>query len=332
MRLRRLLPVFVIGSGLLVSGCDPQTDILKIFTRQGLTLLEPTRDYIKIGGIVLLPKGSDRLQYEDPYDSLTPASGTSTNFRSVIQNQTDTSTTAVQATVALAQLVSLPIGFSFQDGPQTIKLEQIDSSGTRYTSPMISTLLKKSDTAGEINSRLSEGDRVFIIQEVYNSKSLSVSATSNMSLAANVGGSPVTKSCASGEQGGTQSGGTQSGGTQSGGTQSGGTHSGGTQSGGTQSGGTQSGGTQSGGSQKGVSVNVCRNTQASLSFTSDEAIPFAVRLNEVQVGPGGILQAKEKNFHLPNKALGSDKDLAATVLIDPDHPTATLEFLAHRPR
>jgi len=348
--IRALLLLTMVAVLALNLACDdPQTAIFRIFARQGLTLLQPARDYITIGGIVVLPHGSNTLQYLDPSDSLIPAAGTSTNFQAVIANQTDTTTTAAQVAFALTKIISLPIGFSFNNGPQTVKLTQINASGQRYTSPMISTLLKKHDTAEEINRRLNEHDRVFVIQEVYTATSLSVSASSNMALQANVGGSPVNKQCGTGQQaggqqtGGTQAGGQQAGGTQAGGQQAGGQQAGGTQVGGQQAGGQQTGGTQAGGQQaggqqaggtqaggqqtggqQGVAVDVCRNTDAELSFTSQTAIPFAVRLNEVQPGPGGVLQVKLTDFHLPNLALGNSSDVAATALIDAGNPTILL--------
>ena len=318
--IRALLLLTMVAVLALNLACDdPQTAIFRIFARQGLTLLQPARDYITIGGIVVLPHGSNTLQYLDPSDSLIPAAGTSTNFQAVIANQTDTTTTAAQVAFALTKIISLPIGFSFNNGPQTVKLTQINASGQRYTSPMISTLLKKHDTAEEINRRLNEHDRVFVIQEVYTATSLSVSASSNMALQANVGGSPVNKQCGTGQQAGGQ----QTGGTQAGGQQAGGTQVGGQQAGGQQTGGTQAGGQQTGG-QQGVAVDVCRNTDAELSFTSQTAIPFAVRLNEVQPGPGGVLQVKLTDFHLPNLALGNSSDVAATALIDAGNPTILL--------
>jgi hypothetical protein len=352
VRLTRLPWVVVISAVLFFVGCDdPQTQILRIFTNQGLTLLEPARSYISIGGIVLLPHGTNALEYEDPYDTLPPESGTSTNFTAILNNQTDTSATAAQVELLLPQMVSLPTGFSFEDGPQTVKLTQINSSGQRYTSPKVSTLLKEPNTASEINSRLQEGDRVFIVQEVYTATSLSVSASSGMSLAANVGGSPVTKSCSSGSgaAGSSGSGGSSAG--TAGGSASG--SAGKTAAGSSGSGGSgagTAGGSASGsagktvagssgsggsagtgsGSAEGVSVGVCRNTTAELSFTSQTNIPFAVRLQEVEVGPGGVLRVKDRNFHLPNLALGNEEDVKGTVLINPANPVISkLKHITH---
>jgi hypothetical protein len=302
-----------------VAGCNPQTEILKIFANQGLTLLEPARDYVSIGGIVVLPKGGNRLQYIDPYDVLTPATGTSTNFNAVIHSQTDTTSAGAQFAAALSQIVSLPIGFSFNTG-QTIKLTQIDSSGQRYTSPMISTLLKKPETSAQIIPRLQEGDRVFIIQEVYTAKSLSVSSTTTTALAANVGGSPIGNNCNSAQQAGGQKGSAQ---------QGGGQQAVGQQAGAQQSGGQQAVGQQAG-AKEGVSVGVCRNTDAELTFSSQAPIPFAVRLNEVQLGPGGVVEVKSTGFKLPNLALGNASDVKATVLIDQQNPTlGALEHITH---
>ena len=332
----RVIKAIVVAGVVLLTGCnDPQEKLLEVFTKQGLTLLQPARDYIKIGGIVLLPKDSSSLAYEDPYDTLMPASGTSTNFQAVIQNQQDKSTSAVQVAVALSQIVSLPIGFSFENGQQTVTLKQVNASGDRYTSPMVSALLKKPDTAAEIKSRLKEGDRVFVIQEVYTANSLSVSATSGMSLAANVGGSPVTNKCGNGQQdGGQQGAGEQGAGKQDAGNTSTGKQDAGNTSTGKQDAGNTSAGKQDAGNQsavnQGVSVGICRSTSAELSFTSQTAIPFAVRLNEVEVGPGEFLRVKYTGFRLPNLALGNESDVAATILIDNKKPMIRLKRIEHR--
>jgi hypothetical protein len=60
-------------------------------------------------------------------------------------------------------------------------------------------------------------------------------------------------------------------------------------------------------------VGACWSDAATLSFKSDTAIPFAVRLNEIVLGPDKkTLQVKVTGFKLPNTALGGE-DVAATV-------------------
>jgi hypothetical protein len=329
----KLSAMFVAASAIcLAAGCeDPQAKILKVFTDQGLTLVKPARNYIKIGGIVLLPKGTKKLDYEDPYDTLTPANGTSISFQAILGSETDTSSTGAQASVALAQMVKLPFGFKFEDG-QTVKLSQIDADGSRYARPMISTLLKKKDTADEMSSRLKEGDRVFIIQEVYTATSLSVSSSTNVALAANVGGTPVTASCSSGaaKQGAAGQGAAGQGAAGQGAAGQGAAGQGAAkQQGAAGQGAAKQQGAAKSASTPGVSVGVCRNTSAELSFTSKSKIPFAVRLNEIEFGPADVLQVKEKNFHLPNVALGNDSDVSPTVLIDDTDPSAELHFIPH---
>jgi hypothetical protein len=79
-------------------------------------------------------------------------------------------------------------------------------------------------------------------------------------------------------------------------------------------------------------VGACWADGATLSFQSTNAIPFAVRLNEVVNGPGNVLQVKMTGFTLPNTALGSE-DVGATVLMNPENPTvSTLIHTLHASR
>jgi hypothetical protein len=345
----RLITAFFRFSllGVLVfCSCDPLDDALKMFTKQGLTVLEPARDYIALGGIFVVPQGGGTPSYLDPYPDDTknlPTIGGATPFRAVVMQQSSNKSAGLEATVGtLGGLVSIPAGLKFSNSKQ-VQLAQIDASGTRYTSQMVAALIKMPMTSSAIQTQLQDGkNRVFIVQELYTGKNLSVKSSDNSSLAAAVEGQASITTCSS--SGGTTTGGASKGtttGSTSGGTTTGGaskgTTTGGT-SGGTTTGGaskgTTTGGTsgaatpQSGGSNVGVSVGLCWADAATLSFQSDNAIPFAVRLNEVVSGPGNILQVKITNFKLPNQALGAE-EVSATALIN---GSPTLKNLTHQPR
>jgi hypothetical protein len=363
----RLITAFFRFSllGVLVfCSCDPLDDALKMFTKQGLTVLEPARDYIALGGIFVVPQGGGTPSYLDPYPDDTknlPTIGGATPFRAVVMQQSSNKSAGLEATVGtLGGLVSIPAGLKFSNSKQ-VQLAQIDASGTRYTSQMVAALIKMPMTSSAIQTQLQDGkNRVFIVQELYTGKNLSVKSSDNSSLAAAVEGQASITTCSSsggtttggaskGTTTGSTSGGTTTGGaskgTTTGGTSGGtttggaskGTTTGGT-SGGTTTGGaskgTTTGGTsgaatpQSGGSNVGVSVGLCWADAATLSFQSDNAIPFAVRLNEVVSGPGNILQVKITNFKLPNQALGAE-EVSATALIN---GSPTLKNLTHQPR
>jgi hypothetical protein len=53
--LKNLSRFCLLLSLLLFPGCDPQKEALQLFTHQGLTVLQPARDYIALGGIFVLP-------------------------------------------------------------------------------------------------------------------------------------------------------------------------------------------------------------------------------------------------------------------------------------
>ena len=75
-------------------------------------------------------------------------------------------------------------------------------------------------------------------------------------------------------------------------------------------------------------MGVCWSDAATLSFQSSDSIPFAVRLNEVEVGSDGKPAVKITGFKLPNTALG-EEDVAATVLINSDNPALSATRKAH---
>jgi hypothetical protein len=72
---------------------------------------------------------------------------------------------------------------------------------------------------------------------------------------------------------------------------------------------------------------VCRAESGDLSFTSPTAIPFAVRLNEVVLGPGDVVSVKLTGFRLPTSALGAENPVEATALINERRPV--LEGFEH---
>lgn len=191
----RTVATACLGTAVLaLSSCNPQQDALKLFTAQGLTVLEPARDYIALGGLFIVPK-QGAPAYLDPYDTLTGTDGTSTPFKSVIMQQSSGKSAGLKAAVGtLGGLVPIPAGLDFSTTKQ-VQLAQIDASGTRYTSQMIAGLLKKPATNDAITAQLSGGSRIFIIQEVYTSKSLSVKSSSNDSLGASVYGGTSLPKC-----------------------------------------------------------------------------------------------------------------------------------------
>jgi hypothetical protein len=348
--------VFLLIAGCLLSGCDPQKAALKIFTDQGLTLLEPARDYIALGGIVVLPK-QGRPQYIDPFDSITGADGTYSQFNAVIQQQLRNRSIRIETAVGtLGDIVPIPAGLNLTTG-QTVELAQIDTAGSRLTFQMVSALLKKSATDGAIRPLLQGGNnRVFVIQEVYTGKSLSLKSSSSTGLKASVEGGAQVPNCgttanassvsrpettatsgsgtSSTSPGTTPSSGasTTSAGTTapnnraSTGSASSSTHAPSTSTPASNANNSTASGNNSSstGANVGIALGVCLSNQFTLTFQTSAPIPFAVRLIEVQPDPGGVLAAKITHFVLPNTALGNDDAVRATALVEP------LEDMEHK--
>jgi len=361
--------IFLLGVAL--SGCDdPQKEAARLFASQGLTVLEPARDYIALGGLFVVPK-SGKASYLDPYDTLPGANGSATPFRAVVMQQSLNQSAGFGAAVGtLGGLVPIPAGLKFSDSKQ-VELAQIDANGTRYTSQMVAALIKKPSTGEAIQTQLlaDPKNRIFIVQEIYTAKTLSLKSSNGTGLAAAVEGSATIPNCApQGSDGANTSGGNSSTGknatgqagsgnsgtassgaggapsTSSAGNATGGKapsktgtgSSGGSGAGATNSsttapgaknanGKSQTGNTATnsasgaGGADVGISVGVCWASSTTLSFKTDPAIPFAVRLNEVVKAVDNNLAVKITNFKLPNSTLGGD-DVSASALVMPDQP------------
>lgn len=343
-----------------VTSCDPSKAALKIFTDQGLTVLKPARDYIALGGFFVVPSNGGPAAYQDPWDTINGSSGNPSSFTAIIQQQGNTSSAGLKTVVGtLGGLVSIPAGLSFSDSAQ-VSLGQINATGSRYTSQQILALIKMPSTQSAITQLLNDGNgnKVYIVQEIYKASSLSLTNSSNNSLAAAVFGSPTPPNCtttgtstgsgasgngtsdpsstssstsssasgassssttspsgAGGDSGTAGSGGhlpaSSGGATNKAGT---GSATGSTGGKGTDASGTGSNGTSSGSSNVGISVGVCWANSYTLSFKADSALPFAVRLNEIQLGDDGLLKVVITNFSPPN-ALGGD--LKAVVALPP---------------
>jgi hypothetical protein len=317
----RILSSVCLLSIPLLCSCDPQKDALNLFTQQGLTVLKPARSYIALGGIFVLPKHGTP-EYLDPYDSLP---GTDPNpFNAVVMQQSSNNAVGLAAAVGtLGGLVTIPAGLKFSYSKQ-VQLAQIDTSGTRYTSQMVAALIQKPQTSSAIQSQLTGGNRVFIVQEIYTGKSLSLKSSDSTGLAAAIEGAASIPSCSSTTSASTTPAKTTPGATTPGATTPGATTPAKGKASTTKPTATTGGGTAgaAGSTNVGISVGACWSDAATLSFQSTTAIPFAVRLNEVVDGPGQTLQIKVTGFKLPNTALGNE-DVAATVLINANDPTLT---------
>lgn len=330
---------------------DPQTEAMKIFTDQGLVLLEPARDYVKPGGLVVLSKNG-HPDYIDPLDDLGTESGTEVNFKAYIEGQTKNRSTGLDFALALiGKIIKVPAGLKYSDG-QVVQLGQVECGGQRLASTSVLSLLRKKATADFLKAQLVAHNRTFVVQEIYTAKSLSLKTSSNAAIDVSYGSTGSLPACSVTGSAGTTTGttdattttgpkSTSKTGTGGGKTESAGKEgptaattskqatgtagsavtagaTGTTRTGGTTA-TTGTAGTAAPGGGQGISLGACRNSEFELTLnTTADAIPFAVRLNEVVLNLGGDLEIKYGQFRLPS-SLGSSDLEKQTAFVDQEN-------------
>jgi hypothetical protein len=169
----------VLSSAALIS-CDAQKDALTLFSRQGLNLLRPARDYIKPGGMIFIAKGGVP-EYDDPADRVVADKDNLTDFRAAILAETSNKTTGFSAALSLAQSI-MPL--SLKAGAQTssqASLKGIDTTGVRLSTQDLDKLIAKPNTSQAAATELPRGTRVFVVQEIYKATSLDLEAKDSKS-------------------------------------------------------------------------------------------------------------------------------------------------------
>lgn len=347
MRSRELLPM-VVSLAVVVTliSCDPEKDALAVFTHQGLVLLRPARDYIKVAGIVVLPAHGSP-EYLDPVDDVSSDPTNYVDFKAVILGQTKTQSTAFEAALSgLTSLMPLSAKLKYKGG-QTVQLSQIDTGGRRIPTTTVSSLLKEK-TGDQLRSLLKPPNkyRVFVVQEVYSGKSITLKTASDQSLDVSYGDGSSLPDCSSSTGSGSSADKSGSAGSPSQTSSGNGATPSNTAKKGTPSAsaktvsGTQ---TSSGGgatpsntgknaapagakavpgtgssSGPSVSLGTCRNGNFALTLQTQDSIPFAVRLNEIVLSDG-VLNVKFGDFKFPPNSLGSGEEVEkATAVLDPN--------------
>ena len=324
-------------------GCnDPQTEIVKIFKRYGMNLIEPARSFIAIGGIFVVPK-KGISHYIDPYETLPPTPKLSTDFKSVVQAQTSGQEIGMGVAMSgLAKLLPASVGFSF-DHTKKVKLDQIDTEGSRYRSQDVDALILMPKTKQKLVELLNakDGSKVYVIQEVYTAKSMSVSTSDGTSLSASYGGGGAIAKCSNlgkdsdntdkkpdgssdtkpADKGGAAKPASSADAAKKDSNQNkiidaagnlaksvtGG-------SAGNTAGSTDANKTNTAPATKdtangdaagkdGITVSMCLASAGTLSFKSQDPLPFAVRLNQIKLSAGGTPMVMISGVSIPNQAL-----------------------------
>jgi hypothetical protein len=351
MKRLSLLTVLVASFVSVVStqSCgDPEQIVMKIMSDQGLTLLRPARDYVRVGGIVVMPKKGNP-DYVDPLDSVPTENGNVVDIKTIIAGQTRNGATGLGVAVAaLGKLVALPLGLTYTAGRQ-VTLSQMDLAGNRLISKGVNTLATAPETSKLAKAEIANGSRVFIVQEVHTGTRLSLSNTSNLSLGISLGTAGPVPTCTpapaktddqSGKNGATnpstgrnpQAGTTPSPSDSGAKSQSGAGKATPQASGDKPSAPASNAATKPGsgapadqsaqskaptdnnsGGDKSNSVGLCHNTDATLTVTSMSPIGFAVRLTELQV-VSGIVSVKYGSFKFPSSLGTSDAERGTATL------------------
>jgi hypothetical protein len=289
--MQRILQVIAVLALIapLSAQCNPQTAALRLFKNQGLNLLKPARDYILPGGLVVLAKGS-APQYMDPFDPVPDEQGTLIDFKATIMNEVQKNTTGISAAFDFVRTV-IPMPFSLTFGSNTtVTLAQIDTSGRRLRTPALLKFVNTASTSGVVSQHLISGARVFVVQEIYSGTSLDLASTTKQSLNVTFADGKTVPPCGSEKSEGTSA---KTSATDT-----------------TKAGAEPAAGQKPDNQGSTLAVATCRNGDFALRFSTKNAIPFAVRLAELQGTAGKIALKPGTTMTL---TLGKDEVGAAQV-------------------
>ncbi len=271
---------------LAVSSCtsgEIQLAAEKIFNRYGLTMLEPARDYIAPGGIVIGPQdfSAGSAQYFDPPSSVPLQKGNFVQFKAIFAELASQGSTKLSIAVSLLKkIIFLPVGLRVGTDSD-VKVSQIDSSGMRMRTDAVAGYLQNSDVAKTINGALMNATtHAFIVIEVCKAKGMDIESTTSADFDVTLGQGAKVSDCSSSTK--SASGGNSQAAAAD---------------------ATQNQQDQGG---SGVAAAVCRSSKGSLKFSTDSEIPFLVRLAEIEKDSGGMLGIKTSSFKFP-KGLGASE-------------------------
>jgi hypothetical protein len=244
------------------NGCNAQSAAYSLFTRQGLNLLRPARDYIKPGGMVFVPKKGNP-EYEDPKDDVASDKGNLADFKASILEETANKKTGLGAAVSLATtIVPMPVSAGAQSGKQ-VSLKQIDTTGVRLNTDALDRLIAAPNTSKAAAAELQRGVRVFVVQEIYSATSLDLHAEDDKAFNLHFNDGKAVADCKlAGQSKDTKSDTTKK----------------------------DSTSTSSKLSSLGAGVALCVADDYTLKLQTKEAIPFAVRLAEVKLVQGAVVR------------------------------------------
>jgi hypothetical protein len=193
----------------------------------------------------------------------------------------------------------------------------------------VRALIRKKETGDAIQEQLRQGDRVFVVQEIYTGKSFTLTSSNNTAIDVNVGGRGSVPDCqsATGQPGKTISTQPDVGASPNDAVTA---PSNGRAKDENSKGnapkpeaakGQDGAANAKDASNQGDSIGVCRSNAYSLTFQSGTSLPFAVRLNEIE-SVQGTLRVKTGIFHFPPNTLGN-AEVEEVTFVDPSNPVLT---------
>jgi hypothetical protein len=303
MKSRTWLGVFGLLVAIAISaaqnGCNAQSAAYSLFTKQGLNLLRPARDYIQPGGMVFVPKKGNP-EYEDPKDDVASEKGNLTDFRASILEETANKKAGLGAALSLATtIVPMPISAGAQSGQQ-VSLKQIDTTGVRLNTDALDRLIGAPNTSKAAAEELQSGMRVFVVQEIYKATSLDLHAEDDKAFNLHFNDGKAVADCKlAGQSSDTKSNTTTKGNKSS----SSGTNTTDSSSTGSASkaesagsaatdsnGQTKTNSPSSAQSKLGAGIALCVADDYTLKLQTKDPIPFAVRLAELKLSGGTVVR------------------------------------------
>jgi hypothetical protein len=299
---------------------DPEAAAIGIFKRQGITLLKPARSYVAPGGIVTVTNAGPR--YDDPFEPVPQKDNQP--FTATVMAETKDQTTKFDVALSkLGGIVPLPIAAGATSAFD-VSLGQIDTKGTRIPSDKLKSLARSPQTSAEVKRAISSRARVFIVQDVYTGKSLTLTSRTSGALGGAVGAQSVPACAPANGSGSKPTDGTADKGPSNKDTK--GSASPAAAAGETQNkpaNGANAAAAATGDKAKDdgpvVSVSMCREGNFSLKFQSDTDVPFAVRLVELVASKDGIIDFKPGASNTPGNLGGATA--APAGFVDQQNPT-----------
>lgn len=171
--------VLIIGIGaatLAQNSCQsPEQAIMAEFGKMGLNLIRPAKDYVRPGAVVWVPKQGA------PLITLSKSAPETIPIKGAFQELTQKDTSGASVAFRLLRGMFPAGGELTAEKTSQVTLGQIDAVGVRLSS--LQDTASEQTTAKVLRDGLESKYRVFVIEEVYSTRSLALEVTRGKALA-----------------------------------------------------------------------------------------------------------------------------------------------------